>query len=353
MRKLQILALTLCAVALLGGCGGSTYSAGVSGSGPYTDSLAKSINDSGFAVGYSAGATVTAHAVLFVPSGQTAPASYSVTDLGTLGGTTANATAISPSGKVTGWSSDGISSTHAFLYTNGSMTDLGVIQGDNVSVGLSVNDSGMVVGQSGNTFASTGQAIIYTPGSGLHHIDPPAQTSAAVATGINASGAIVGVYLDSQNRYAAFACDQSLVTVDMGSPAIKAYPHAINDNAYVVGDTSPTGGWWYQETIGYTALPNHGGSSGTQLTGINDHNVMVGSDLIDGHSHAVSYTLAGVETDLGVLGGNPRIVDLNARISSADQQTYGTITEATGISASGQICCNTQNGRAVLLTPSP
>jgi probable HAF family extracellular repeat protein len=70
---------------------------------------------------------------------------YSVTDLGTLGGTVTEGLAINSQGWVTGFSQlTGSTDYHAFLY-DGSMHDLGTLGGSQ-SDGTGINDSGRVAG---------------------------------------------------------------------------------------------------------------------------------------------------------------------------------------------------------------
>jgi probable HAF family extracellular repeat protein len=57
------------------------------------------------------------------------PAGYVVTDLGTLGGLSAQAYDINESGEVVGYSTTAASQGHAFLWRNGMMTDLGTLSG--------------------------------------------------------------------------------------------------------------------------------------------------------------------------------------------------------------------------------
>lgn len=52
---------------------------------------------------------------------------YTVTDLDTLGGSNSYATAVNSSGQVVGYAQTGSGDDHAFLYSNGMMTDLGTL----------------------------------------------------------------------------------------------------------------------------------------------------------------------------------------------------------------------------------
>src|SRR4051794_14330794 len=73
-------------------------------------------------------------------------APYSVTDLGTLGGTVSEANGINASGQVVGWSSLP-GGTFAFLYSDGAMHNLGTLGGTG-SIAWGINDSGEIVGES-------------------------------------------------------------------------------------------------------------------------------------------------------------------------------------------------------------
>jgi probable HAF family extracellular repeat protein len=77
---------------------------------------------------------------------------YTVTDLGTLGGTFGQAFGVNNKGSVVGYATlTGDTSRHAFLWRKGVMTDLGTLGGTDtlpVSVAYSVNDNDEVVGYS-------------------------------------------------------------------------------------------------------------------------------------------------------------------------------------------------------------
>jgi probable HAF family extracellular repeat protein len=69
---------------------------------------------------------------------------YSVTDLGTLGGTTSFAYGINTGGTIVG-QADTVSASHAFKYSGGVMTDLGTL-GGTTSYASSINSGGTIVG---------------------------------------------------------------------------------------------------------------------------------------------------------------------------------------------------------------
>lgn len=107
----------------LGNLGGSAYGLDINNAGQVT------------------GAT-SGHAFL------TGPGGAGMADLGTLGGSFSEGTAVNASGQVTGRSNTlGDGPTHAFFYTSsGGMADLGTL-GGSYSEGLGLNDSGFVVGR--------------------------------------------------------------------------------------------------------------------------------------------------------------------------------------------------------------
>jgi probable HAF family extracellular repeat protein len=104
-------------------------------------STATGINASGQIVGYSGTADVSNHAFLY--------SNGIMTDLGTLGGNSSAATAINSHGEVVGYA-DSASGTHAFLYFNGVMIDLDSLLPTNPERAFrfanAINDSGQIAG---------------------------------------------------------------------------------------------------------------------------------------------------------------------------------------------------------------
>jgi probable HAF family extracellular repeat protein len=143
------------------------------------------INDSGTIVGWAQLSDATQHAFVY--------SNGVMTDLGeSLGrGISSIATAINASGQIVGLG------RNAFLYSNGVFTDLGSLGGGS-SYAHDINASGHVVGSS--TLTSDGNfndthAFIYRDGE-IHNlnslIDPSSQWTLINAKGINDRGQIVG-----------------------------------------------------------------------------------------------------------------------------------------------------------------
>jgi len=109
-----------------------------------TGSAARGINDSGQVTGYSnLPGDATYHAFVY-------SAASGMKDLGTLGGNSSDARAINNSGQVTGYALTANGASHAFIYSNGKMTDLGTLGGSYISsFGYGINKYGQVVGCSG------------------------------------------------------------------------------------------------------------------------------------------------------------------------------------------------------------
>ena len=163
---------------------------------------AYSVNENGLAVGASGTcANVSTHAVLWQNS--------SVTDLGSLGGAMNNlALAINNKGQIAGVSDlPGDTTAHAFLWQNGVMSDLGILPGDSSSIAEGMNDLGQVVGvscdQSGNC-----RAFLWRDGAmtDLNTLTPPGFPLYLVfGADINSRGEIVGQAFDqSTGDFVAF-----------------------------------------------------------------------------------------------------------------------------------------------------
>ena len=129
-----------------------------------TFSSGNGINDAGQIAGYSYSYTAI-DPVTSVAVGHAFLYSNGVmTDLGTLGGTNSEGFAISNAGQVTGGADTASGYSHAFLYSNGVLTDLGTLPGRTASVGYAINNAGQITGNAyGNAF-DYGDAFLYSNG---------------------------------------------------------------------------------------------------------------------------------------------------------------------------------------------
>lgn len=306
----------------------ATYTATDLGTLPgFVESLANDINSAGEVVGWSMDGAGTTRAVLWENG--------TITDLGTLGGSSSFASGINSSGQIVGWSETEAGVPHAFLWENGVMNDLGTLKGSGESWASDINDLAEVVGAS---MARSGRGSIDQHAFRLKNgritdlnlkCGVPNQAEA-----INSLGQIAGNCEATSGIQIGFFWDQGKMT-DLGSFGGRhTLAYGINSLGQVVGfsempDGIVHGFIWQSGTM--MDLGTLGGETSFALK-INAQSQVVGSSQTEGggvdggDSHAFLWD-EGTMIDLGTLGGT---YSLARGITSTGNQIVGESWNAEG-----------------------
>jgi probable HAF family extracellular repeat protein len=319
------------------------------------------------------------------PPAAAAATAYTVTDLGSLGAGVTHGLAINASGQVTGDSVLSkqvqvpcppqqyggsrkcfVNPDHAFLWTNGTMNDLGTLGNGLDSQGVAISDSGEVVGWSsgsfpGNPFQSNGR------GKGLVALR---DTTMSQARGINQSGEIAG-----QCGYVV-APEFNPCVVSNGIATIlpdcaNGIAVAINNSGQVLGECGDNDALAVVWTNGAVTVLGTLGGGAASPTAINNLGQVVGTSQTATGAFDGSLWSNGTVTDLGRSFSPAAINDRGVIVGGQFVYSDGTlqnlnnlipagspyqIDSATGINDNGQIVANAVNtatgqAHALLLTP--
>lgn len=234
--------------------------------------------------------------------------SYTVTALGTLGGDYSAAASINDHGVITGQSSlPGNVQHRAFIYQNGTMTDLG-LPGDN-SRGNAINNLKQIVGTTfvpgGSPFQPRG--FLYSQGT-VTDLGTLGGAS-TYANGINHTAQVVGTSDPGDAVGTAFIYQHgSMVAIPAGNGSNSSEASAINDHGVVTGrgstETSLTP-FVYDNGI-LTILRDAQGQVPLGAgADINNAGVVTGSARFAGSTRTSAFLYeSGVVRSIGSLGGN-------------------------------------------------
>lgn len=240
-----------------------------------------------------------------------AAASYTATDLGTLGGPSSEALGLNVSGQVVGDSYTASGLIRGYLWdVKGGMQDLGTLPGRFESIAVAINDSGQVAGYALSPLGVEGtRAFLWDVVRGMQEIGATLGGSYAFATGINASGRVVGYSGTPDEEPHAFLWDAAGGMRNLGTlGGTRSYASAINASGQVVGDATTGRGFYHAflwDAVGgmrdLGTLPR---GQNSYATGINSAGQVVGySETANGTFHAFLWDPAGGMRDLGILPG--------------------------------------------------
>jgi uncharacterized repeat protein (TIGR01451 family) len=241
---------------------------------------------------------------------------YSIVDLGTLGGSESRAWAINNNGQVVGDAQIGSGQFRAFKFTDinsnqqlnpGEMQDLGIMDNLSESRGRDINNNGQVVGFLAGSNGTT-RAFTWDSTNGMKELE----SGTASALSINSNGQAVGSFKVTPNFHAIrWENNQKLpliTPVDNSSWAT-----SNNDNGDIVGYTNIFGtgvqaflwnGGTMQDAINLGTLDN---ASTIRAWDINSQGKVVGQS----GSKAFFWTASGGMKDLGSLGGTSQALGIN------------------------------------------
>jgi len=233
----------------------------------WATSYARAVNSLGIAAGAIGGSTF--HAAIFPGPGK-APQ-----DLGALAGNYSDARGINSSGDVVGDYKIAPFVTRAFVYSNGTMTDLGLPAGYSSGYARAINDAGQIVGyyKKANglpyTFvrsSSDGQMTVF---------DKPDDPVNSAAVAINQEGQFAGnAHFQSNAPLHAFLYSEGeFHDLGIGTAA------AMNDHGEVVGNSAQRGFIYTGSTGRFdlnSLIDNLGDKTFMEATGINNSGQILG-----------------------------------------------------------------------------
>lgn len=232
---------------------------------------------------------------------------FTVTDIGTLGGPTSACLFINNSGHVIGRADTASGETHAFLWRNGSITDLGTLPGGTYSEGNFVNERGEVAG--GATLPNGDfHAVVWRQGV-ITDLGTLPGGNFSVAILMNSRGDIVGFGSSANGDRGILWRNGQIIDLGILDGGTFSSAILISESGRIAafGDNANGDMLTYVLKGGEVSafLPPLAGYDNSFLGGINSSgNIVVGESATadESHTRATLWT-GGQVIDLGTLGG--------------------------------------------------
>ena len=274
---------------------------------------------------------------------------YNVTDLGTLGGDSSVAFAVSGNGQAAGWATDPLGNTEAVIFggagpqslgggqatginssgqvsgtvsSNG--TTHGVVWSGSSVLDFGANTSAAAINDAGQVAGSTNHAFLYQSGAETD-LGTLAGGGWTLAEGLSGSGDVAG-YGDTAAGVRGFVWTGAGL-VELGTlGGGNSYGMAVDDSGAVAGSAAVAAGYLHAAEWLNGAAVDLGtlGGNNSYAYGINDAGMIVGCSWIAGNAETHGFVVL-----------NGVMIDLNSLLSAADGGWV--ITAAYGINDKGQI----------------
>ena len=262
---------------------------------------------------------------------------YSITDLGTLGGSSSYALSINDVGQIVGTSQTISGNSQAFLWQGGVMTDIGTASGYDNSTGRDINNLGQVIGDGGSVNNFSADSFLWSNDT----ITILPNSEFCISLGINDTEQIVGLCVFVERPYVSAAFLQGelgmwpINGLILDSPG-RAYD--INNSGQVVG----TGSFDFDFNDNYTNYTDKAflgqdgtvtelgtlGGTNSEAYAVNDIGQVVGrAQTSTGDFHAFFWN--GAMQDLGTLANYTTSVAYGINNKG---RVVGTATTSSGSS---------------------
>lgn len=274
---------------------------------------------------------------LIIPATANAQTMYTVTDLGSLGGTETFITGVNSSGTAVGGSTDASGRLRAFIWQDGSMQSIEppVLDGFTRSFATGISNSGKVVGIFDNQESCdfpTCKAVAFVYDKSVQVLPslavPPYGLPMTRGYGVSNSGYVVGTSVTSEGWLRGFVFRNGAMR-ELGTLG-EAF--AVNSKGVAVGMATVTGGYHAVRFRGDT-VQDLGtlGSNTSRALGINSAGEVVGYSDTTNNEKIRGFVVRGNQMyDLGSLGGRD---SLALAINNSSQIVGGADTVSRGAHA--------------------